>query len=379
MQGGYLSLLYSTSNKPLEYWSKQKSRTGSIKKVLDEELNENVLEIQDIEDSNCQKTWIMSPPDSNQILNIKLPFLVIVLKSVSTQCFFQLQMVDKDNIRHLINFSNVEGKKSSAKSGKISKVSPPRMQLFLEPGWNRLEIDLCHLSKIFEAQFEAVNRLKICAGCRIRRIYFTDRHYEDEEMPLSLYQGFLDLYMLKWGIKEVERATQTKKTTGKPTTTKDNAYSPGLGLNKLFLKNLQAKSDQVIEEFFSKQSVKSVKDYLDFKKKAKIKPYVIPDNSKSFHVKNVKSSDASLVDFNEIKSNFLRESSLLGKLAFEDQVNRKGKVKESKSAKPEVKYSPYKIHKYRYPMLLERKTNTKSIEMLSKPIVSKNSNAQMKL
>lgn len=42
MQSGYLSLLYSTSKKPLEYWSKQKSRTGSIRRVLDEELNKNV-------------------------------------------------------------------------------------------------------------------------------------------------------------------------------------------------------------------------------------------------------------------------------------------------------------------------------------------------
>lgn len=42
MQAGYLSILYSVGDKPLEYWSKQKSRTGSIRRVLDRELNENV-------------------------------------------------------------------------------------------------------------------------------------------------------------------------------------------------------------------------------------------------------------------------------------------------------------------------------------------------
>ena len=42
MKSGYLSLFYSIGEKPLEYWNKQYSRTGSIKRVLDEELNENV-------------------------------------------------------------------------------------------------------------------------------------------------------------------------------------------------------------------------------------------------------------------------------------------------------------------------------------------------
>lgn len=42
MQGAYLSLLYSTNSKPLEYWSKQKSRTGSIRRVIDKDLNKRV-------------------------------------------------------------------------------------------------------------------------------------------------------------------------------------------------------------------------------------------------------------------------------------------------------------------------------------------------
>lgn len=42
MQAGYLSIFYSVSEKPLEYWDKEKSRTGSIRRVLDRELNEKV-------------------------------------------------------------------------------------------------------------------------------------------------------------------------------------------------------------------------------------------------------------------------------------------------------------------------------------------------
>lgn len=315
------------------------------------------MEIQDNEDSNSQKTWIMCPPATDQVLNIKLPILVILLKSMQSQCFFQLQFVDKNNIKHLINFSNVEPKKNT-----VTKFAPPRMHLVLEPGWNKLELDLFHLSKIFETEFEAVCRLKICASCRIRRIYFTDRHYDDNEMPLGLYQGFLDLYMLKWGIKTVERSSQTKKTTGK-LGMKESSLHPANGFNKLFLKNLQAKSDKVIEEFFSKQPVKSTKDYLDFKRKAKIKPYAVPEGNKINIAR--KSSDSSLVDLSDLKKSFLKESYLYGKLAFEEKNEKKDKVQESND-KQVSKYSVYKIRKYRFPEITERKLSGGKIEKLSR-------------
>ena len=57
MQGGYLSLLYSTSEKPLEYWSKQKSKTGVIKRVLDEDINENVGYTKNIIETEIKKIY----------------------------------------------------------------------------------------------------------------------------------------------------------------------------------------------------------------------------------------------------------------------------------------------------------------------------------
>ena len=311
------------------------------------------MEIQDVEESNYQKTWIMCPSNAQQILNIKLPFLVIILKSTHTQFHFQLQILDKEKVKHYIHFSNIEQQKNSVIK---SKSTVPRVHLILDPGWNKIEVDLSHLSKIFEAQFESICRLKICGNCRIRRVYCTDRHYDDNEMSLTLYQGFLDYYMSKWGINAVERATQTKKTTtGKPVA-KDISLHPTNGFNKLFLRNLQAKSDKIIEEFFSKQPIKSIKDYLDFKRKAKIKPYVIPDNSKMN--KNTKNSDSSLIDLQEIKKNFSQDNYLYGKLAFEEKNKKYNKRPESKSEKREARYSVYKIHKYKYPEIIERKKST---------------------
>lgn len=308
-----------------------------------------------MEESNSQKTWIMCPPNVDQVFNIKLPFLIMIIKCSHTQFTLQLQLIDKYNVKHLINFSNLEPKK------KQTKFSPPTMHLLLEPGWNKVEVDFNHLARIFDSQFQALARIKICANCRLRRIYFTDRHYDNSEMPLPLYQGFLDNYMLKWGISNIERSTQTKKTTGK-TTMKENMSHPANGFSKLFLKNLQAKSDKIIEDFFSKQPVRSIKDYLEFKRKAKIKPYVIPDGSAVS--KSRKRSDSSLLDLNEIKKSITLQNCLYEKLnsSYSEKKNKPllQPSKADNAAKKEpVKPTIFKIYEYRYPEIMEKKAAAK--------------------
>lgn len=312
------------------------------------------MEVQDIEESNSQKTWIMCPPNVEQVLNIQLPFLVMVIKCTHTLCTLQIQIIDKDNVKHLINFSNQEPKK------KTNKFGPPTMQLLLEPGWNRLEVDLNNIARIFDSQFQALTRIKIHASCRLRRIYFTDRHYNNSEMSLQLYQGFLDNYMLKWGIQSIERSTQTKKTAGKPTI-KENVLHPANGFSKLFLKNLQAKSDKIIEEFFSKQPVKSIKDYLEFKRKAKIKPYVIPDGPTLN--KSRKRSDSSLLDLGEIKRSIALQNCLYEKLNSSNS-EKKAKpllqlTKDNPSKKETLKSTVFKIYEYQYPEVIEKKSTVK--------------------
>ncbi|XP_014205781.1 uncharacterized protein LOC106637498 [Copidosoma floridanum] len=351
MQGGYLSLLSSTGDKPLEYWSKQKSRTGSIQRVLDKELNERVLEIQDVEDANCQKTWIMCPPATDQILDVKLPVLVIILKSLQSHLLIQLQVADKDDIRHLINLTNVEASKKKTEAKTV--ISPLKMHLALEPGWNKLELDLGQLCKVFGARFGAVTRLKICANCRIRRLHFLDRHYEDDEVSVALYQGFLDHYMSKWGIRAIERATQTKKTLGKPG---KDAIAPTVNtLTKLFLKSIQSKSDRAIDQHMSRNPLVTPKDYVEFKRKAKIKPYAIPDKSK---LKGKKSSESNW-DLSQIRDSFKQYESL--------NLYEKSAVKEKPEKKPdtavpatfvekqEIKNLMYKVYRYRYPVLTDTK------------------------
>ncbi|XP_012272142.1 cilia- and flagella-associated protein 20 [Orussus abietinus] len=92
MVGGYVSLLCSIGKKPLDYWSKRQSQTGHVRRILDTELYENVVEIQDLEPTSIANTSIICPSSPRQFLNIALPFMVIVIKYMNVDCRFQLQV-----------------------------------------------------------------------------------------------------------------------------------------------------------------------------------------------------------------------------------------------------------------------------------------------
>ncbi|CAK9813903.1 Cilia- and flagella-associated protein 20 [Anthophora quadrimaculata] len=290
MVDGYVSLLYSISDKPLEYWSKQHSQSGRIRKILDSDLLENVIEIQDFEQPHGYGTSIICPPDSSQFLNIELPILVIVIKNLNLQCRIQVQVVDTKNCLHHFQFTNAENERQSSK-GVICRV-----KVKLETGWNKLELNLSNLLQTaFKSDYAVTQRLQICGNCRLRRIYFIDKHYDDEEVCPKLYQRFLDSYMLKWGIHKVERSTQTNskrnksKVKGSDTLRSTKQFSDeNLSKNNSpknaaaqkifdenFLKNLQLKTNILVNEFFDRQSIKLPRT-LELKHNTRLKPYAFP-------------------------------------------------------------------------------------------------------
>ncbi|XP_076760659.1 uncharacterized protein LOC143429102 [Xylocopa sonorina] len=312
MVAGYVSLLYSVSDKPLEYWSKQNSQSGRIRKILDSDLLENVIEIQDFEQPHGYGTSITCPPNSSQSLNVKLPILVVVIKNLNLQCRLQVQVTDIQNCLHNFQFTNAESEKQNSR-GVICRV-----KLKLETGWNKLELNLLSLTETaFRRDYAATRRIQICGNCRLRRIYFIDKHYDDQEICPKLYHQFLDTYMLKWGIRGVERSTQTIVRRNKSKVkvgnnlkvtehlSVDNLNSGGTTHNSLknsteeaaidenFLSHLQLKTDILINDFFNRQSTK-IPRALELKQNTGLKPYAFPfveTKQKSFHVGRV-SEDA---------------------------------------------------------------------------------------
>ncbi|CAD1480062.1 unnamed protein product [Heterotrigona itama] len=293
MVDGYLSLLYSIGDKPLEYWSKQQSQSGRVRKILDSDLLENVIEIQDFEQPHGYGTSINCPSDSTQFLNVGLPILAVVIKNLNLNCRLQVQVADNQNCQHHFQFTNAETEKQNCR-GVICRV-----RIRLESGWNKLELDLSSLTQTaFKQQYAVTRRVQISGNCRLRRVYFIDRHYEDEEVCPKLYHKFLDSYMLKWGIRTMERSTQTNSKRAK---SKIKGYSFRLSkhfsvdqlvggetgakssnLQKLtdenFLGNLQVKTDLLIDEFFDRQSPR-LPCATELKRNSTLKPYALPTAS----------------------------------------------------------------------------------------------------
>lgn len=90
-----------------------------------------------------------------------------------------------------------------------------RIPLRLEECWNSLEIDLHALCReAYGTDYEALQRLVIYSNCHLRRVYLQSRHYGHDEIPVDMYQAFLDMYMSKWGLNSVDGTCQTEERRG---------------------------------------------------------------------------------------------------------------------------------------------------------------------
>ncbi|KAL0113645.1 hypothetical protein PUN28_012646 [Cardiocondyla obscurior] len=58
------------------------------------------------------------------------------------------------------------------------------MPIGLSNGWNQIQFNLCDFTRrAYGTNYIETTRMQVHANCRIRRIYFADRIYSEEEMP----------------------------------------------------------------------------------------------------------------------------------------------------------------------------------------------------
>jgi hypothetical protein len=58
------------------------------------------------------------------------------------------------------------------------------MPMRLDPGWNQITFDLADYTKrAYGTQYVETLRVTVHANCRLRRIYFTDKLYSENELP----------------------------------------------------------------------------------------------------------------------------------------------------------------------------------------------------
>jgi len=172
-QSGFLSILYSIGSKPLEIWDK-KVRNGHIKRLTDQDIQSSVLEIVG---TNVSTNYITCPVDPKKTLGIKLPFLVMIIKNLKKYFTFEVQVLDDKNIRRRFRASNYQSQ---------TRVKPfiCTMPMRLDEGWNQIQFNLSDFTRrAYGTNYIETLRVQIHANCRIRRIYFSDRLYSEEELP----------------------------------------------------------------------------------------------------------------------------------------------------------------------------------------------------
>ena len=127
--------------------------------------------------TNCSTTYVTCPADPKKTLGIKLPYLVMIVKNMKKYFTFEVQVLDDKNVRRRFRASNYQS---------TTRVKPfiCTMPMRLDEGWNQIQFNLADFTRrAYGTNYVETLRVQIHANCRIRRVYFSDRLYSEEELP----------------------------------------------------------------------------------------------------------------------------------------------------------------------------------------------------
>ncbi|PSN32520.1 Cilia- and flagella-associated protein 20, partial [Blattella germanica] len=199
-------------------------RNGHIKRVADDEVKSLVLEISG---TNVATTYIFCPDEGKGILGIRLPFLVMIIKNMKKYFSFEVTVMDDKDMRRRFRVSNYQSS---------TRVRPFQcsMPIGLNSGWNQIQFNLADFTRrAYGSNYLETTRLQIHANCRIRRIYFSDRLYSEDELPadFKLYMPIANTNdrrasNARRASKSVPRAS-TVETPGPPQIEDKEAVPPG--------------------------------------------------------------------------------------------------------------------------------------------------------
>lgn len=172
-QRGMLSVLFSGGSNPLGIWEIVKSQDGYVQRFLDQDIKAMVIEIGAY---NVTTTYISCPP-GKKVLGICMPFLVMIVKNLNKYFVFQITILDETGTRRRFRIANFQ---STTQINPLCTVMP----LQLSNGWNQIQFNLAEFTKrAYNKQFVEVQKIRINANIRIRRIYCAERLMSEEELP----------------------------------------------------------------------------------------------------------------------------------------------------------------------------------------------------
>uniref|UniRef100_A0A8C7YEV8 CFA20 domain-containing protein n=1 Tax=Oryzias sinensis TaxID=183150 RepID=A0A8C7YEV8_9TELE len=170
-QVGFFSVLSAVGGHPFQNWQMEPLTGFWTRTLKDSSKTSSLTPFGEF----CHTTNISCPADPTKTLGIKSPFLVFILKT--TELFsFEVQILDDKKVRRWLKWSTIH---------KEKKVNHFRANLpFQGDGWRRLVFDLQNITNTsFGSSYMETLPIQINANCWIRRVYFTDREYSEDEIP----------------------------------------------------------------------------------------------------------------------------------------------------------------------------------------------------
>lgn len=205
-QSGFLSILYSIGSRPLQIWDTQ-VRNGHVKRITDEDIQSSVLEVVG---SNVSTCYITCPADPKKTLGIKLPFLVMIIKNLKRYFSFEVTILDDKGIRRRFRASNYQ---STTRVKPFTCTMPMR----LDEGWNQIQFNLADFTRrAYGTNYLETLRVQLHANCRVRRLYFSDRLYSEEELPPE-FKLFLPISQQQQQKQQAQQEQTPPQQTQQPT------------------------------------------------------------------------------------------------------------------------------------------------------------------
>lgn len=96
---------------------------------------------------------------------------------ISFYYILYLQILDDKNIRRRFRASNYQS---------TTRVKPfiCTMPMRLDEGWNQIQFNLADFTRrAYGTGYVETLRVQLHANCRVRRVYFSDRLYSEDELP----------------------------------------------------------------------------------------------------------------------------------------------------------------------------------------------------
>uniref|UniRef100_A0A2A4K6B0 CFA20 domain-containing protein n=1 Tax=Heliothis virescens TaxID=7102 RepID=A0A2A4K6B0_HELVI len=180
-QRGVFTIFFSIGSKPLAIWDTF-TEDGYIKRFVDDDIKSMILEIGG---TNVSTTYMVCPK-GDAILGIGMPFLVMVVKNLKKYFSFEVTILDDTGTRRRFRISNFQ---STTQVLPLCTVMP----IGLSDGWNQIQFNLAEFTRrAYKKQFVEVQKVKINANIRLRRIYFADRLVSEDQLPPD-YRLFYNL------------------------------------------------------------------------------------------------------------------------------------------------------------------------------------------